>query len=566
MKRLDLISYIFLMLVIASCDDSKYLDCLDKIKVIGDSNPKYAMMMHDSIRPQINRASEYVRMKSIMLEMRLRDKAFMKATKADSAKLITGYFAEHANEADAIEAFYYAGSAYRDMQDMPNALKNFLKAEELAISSPSCDSNMLVNIYSNLAYTYFCVQDYSHALKMALKEYKTAQEINSLDVVTAIDVGESYLRLDDYKSAYKYYVEALNMIQLSEANQDVAGSLYTILYGFSFMKEVEEADKCYSIICKMGLVPPPLQLGEYHKLKNNMDAAISCYKSVIRESEDLNLIYDASRNLYDAYKTIGNKDSINKYASFYIQISDSIDLGKRQELASSVNNQYQYYRDIDEESKIKEENIRYQMWLYVIFFSAIMLFLVFFLYHTWKKSKQLKVLLELSEQLNDAKQKAESLKEEIDMYKSQLANSETSLAKTKSELERVNSEISHYEEEVHTKEKQLIEKLEENKRFILLLHKADLEESAEDIVKSIRHASEGKYKISDAEWQRFYHAVDELQPNLSEKIARHLGKFTEQQQKVCYLLSIGLSNTQIANLTNIPHVTIWRWGKKFDWI
>ncbi|MBQ9644725.1 MAG: hypothetical protein IJV24_00005 [Prevotella sp.] len=89
MKRLDLISYIFLMLVIASCDDSKYLDCLAKIKVIGDSNPKYAMMMHDSIRPQINHASEYVRMKSIMLEMRLRDKAFMKATKSDSAKLIS---------------------------------------------------------------------------------------------------------------------------------------------------------------------------------------------------------------------------------------------------------------------------------------------------------------------------------------------------------------------------------------------------------------------------------------------------------------------------------------------
>ena len=566
MKKLDLISYIFLMLVIASCNDGKYLDCLDNIKAIGDNNPKYAMMMYDSIRPQINHASEYVRMKSVMLEMRLRDKAYMKATKTDSAKLITDYFAEHGNEADAIESFYYAGSVYRDLKDMPNALKNFLNAEELAASSSSCDSNMLVNIYSNLAYTYFCVQDYSHALKMALKEYKTAQEINSLEAVTAVGVGESYLRLDDYKSAYKYYVEALNMILLSEANQDVAGSLYTLLYGFSFMKKAEEADKCYSIICEMGLVPPPLQLGEYHRLKNNMDAAISCYQSVIREAEDLNLIYDASRNLYDTYKTIGNRDSINKYASFYIQISDSIDLGKRQELASSVNNQYQYYRDVDEESKIKEENIRYQMWLYVSLFSAVLLLLAFFLYYTWKKSKQLKALLELSGQLNDAKKKAESLKGEIDIYKSQLAYSETSLSKTRSELERVNNEIHHFEEEVQTKERQLIEKIEENRRFILLLHKADLAENAEDIVKSIRHASEGKYKISDAEWQKFYHAVDELQPNLSEKIARHLGKFTEQQQKVCYLLSIGLSNTQIANLTNIPHVTVWRWVKKFDWV
>lgn len=566
MKRIYLIACLVLPFFFVSCNDSESLDYLNRIKDIGDSNPKQAMLMYDSIRPEITKESEYVRMKSFMLEMRLRDKAFMKATKCDSAKLITEYFATHTNRRDAVEAFYYAGSVYRDMKDLPNALKNFLKAEELATSSTSCDSIMLVNIYSNLAYTYFCVQDYSHALKMALKEYKTAKEINSLNVVTIVDVGESYLRLDDYQSACKYYIEALDMILLSGKGVDVSGSLYTLLYGFSFMKKIEKADKCYSIICKMGLLPPPLQLGEYYKLKNNLDAAISCYQSVIREADDLSIVYDASRNLYDTYKTIGDKDSINKYASLYIQISDSIDLGKRQEMASSVNNQYHYYRNIEEESRIKEENIRYQMWLYIVFFSTVLLFLVFFLYHIWKKSKQLKVLLDMSEQLKNAKKKSESLNEEIDIYKSQLANSEMSLAKTKLDLERVNNEICHYEEEVQTKEKQLIEKLEENKRFILLLHKADLKESAEDIVKSIRHASEGKYKMSDSEWQKFYHAVDELQPDLSEKIARHLGKFTEEQQKVCYLLSIGLSNTQIANLTNIPHVTVWRWVKKFNWI
>lgn len=457
MKRIYLIACLVLPFFFVSCNDSESLDYLNRIKDIGDSNPKQAMLMYDSIRPEITKESEYVRMKSFMLEMRLRDKAFMKATKCDSAKLITEYFATHTNRRDAVEAFYYAGSVYRDMKDLPNALKNFLKAEELATSSTSCDSIMLVNIYSNLAYTYFCVQDYSHALKMALKEYKTAKEINSLNVVTIVDVGESYLRLDDYQSACKYYIEALDMILLSGKGVDVSGSLYTLLYGFSFMKKIEKADKCYSIICKMGLLPPPLQLGEYYKLKNNLDAAISCYQSVIREADDLSIVYDASRNLYDTYKTIGDKDSINKYASLYIQISDSIDLGKRQEMASSVNNQYHYYRNIEEESRIKEENIRYQMWLYIVFFSTVLLFLVFFLYHIWKKSKQLKVLLDMSEQLKNAKKKSESLNEEIDIYKSQLANSEMSLAKTKLDLERVNNEICHYEEEVQTKEKQLIE-------------------------------------------------------------------------------------------------------------
>lgn len=33
-----------------------------------------------------------------------------------------------------------------------------------------------------------------------------------------------------------------------------------------------------------------------------------------------------------------------------------------------------------------------------------------------------------------------------------------------------------------------------------------------------------------------------------------------------YLLSIGLTNTQIENLTDIPHVTVWRWVKKMEWV
>ena len=72
--------------------------------------------------------------------------------------------------------------------------------------------------------------------------------------------------------------------------------------------------------------------------------------------------------------------------------------------------------------------------------------------------------------------------------------------------------------------------------------------------------------MSKSDWLRFYHAVDEFLPDLMERLAHHFGKFTEQQQQVCYLLSIGLTNTQIENLTDIPHVTAWRWVKKMEWI
>lgn len=47
---------------------------------------------------------------------------------------------------------------------------------------------------------------------------------------------------------------------------------------------------------------------------------------------------------------------------------------------------------------------------------------------------------------------------------------------------------------------------------------------------------------------------------------KELDTFTEQQMQVCYLMRIGLSKTQIQNMTNLSRVTIWRWVKKFAWI
>ena len=148
----------------------------------------------------------------------------------------------------------------------------------------------------------------------------------------------------------------------------------------------------------------------------------------------------------------------------------------------------------------------------------------------------------------------------------ELTDTKAERDKMKDRLQDINAEIDDYRDEIKHKEQLLEEKLEENKRFIALLHKSELEERAEDVIEAISQASYGKHRMSKSDWQRFFHAVDELQPDLTERLARYLGKFTEQQQQVCYLLSIGLTNKQIENLTDIPHVTVWRWVKKMEWV
>lgn len=72
--------------------------------------------------------------------------------------------------------------------------------------------------------------------------------------------------------------------------------------------------------------------------------------------------------------------------------------------------------------------------------------------------------------------------------------------------------------------------------------------------------------MAQEDWRQFYMAVDELYPSFKDQLLQRLGKFTEEQMQVCYLMRVGFSKPQIQNLTGLSRVTVWRWDKKYDWI
>ena len=65
-------------------------------------------------------------------------------------------------------------------------------------------------------------------------------------------------------------------------------------------------------------------------------------------------MYDAAKLLYRICKKTGNREDAGKYADIYMQLSDSLDFGKRQELAATVNNEYQYHLDQKKEQTLKD--------------------------------------------------------------------------------------------------------------------------------------------------------------------------------------------------------------------
>ena len=89
---------------------------------------KRAERLKDSVR----NAPEYVRQKYNMLVIRLRDTCDVIASSPDSARQVLNYFAGRQDAIDKERAYYYMGSAYRDLKDYPRAMSHFLIAVDIA--------------------------------------------------------------------------------------------------------------------------------------------------------------------------------------------------------------------------------------------------------------------------------------------------------------------------------------------------------------------------------------------------------------------------------------------------
>lgn len=540
---------ILMVTAFVSCGDSDALKTIERIKGIGDNDPEQAMLMLDSIRGNMKHESEYVQMRFALLDIRLKDKADIVATSDSVAKVLTRYFDKHGKGNDMQEAHFYAGSVYRDLQDTPSSLSHFLKAEEIATNSRDHDELMLRNTYSNLHYLFYNVQDYQNAYKYAKKEYQQSKKIGKTELTCLTHLGSTLNVLDSLEQAHRVFVETLDTIVANPKLRENTEILCSLFFNFAYLKDSVNATKCLSIV-EQQKVPDDddgklAAYAEYYKWMGKADDAIRAHQRILENGTDLFRMYDAAKALFCSYHEKRNLTEADKFADLYIQISDSIDLGKRQELAATVNNQYKYQRDVEEERRIMEvaQRSRNMAWAAIVL--AICAVLGGVVYYQRRRNKHLEEVLSLSNELTDMKAERDKMKDR---------------------LQDINAEIDGYRNEIKHKEQLLEEKLEENKRFIALLHKSELEDRAEDVIEAIRQASYGRHRMSKSDWQRFYHAVDELQPDLTERLARHLGKFTEQQQQVYYLLSIGLTNTQIENLTDIPHVTVWRWVKKMEWV
>lgn len=560
----NIIICIITMLFVA-CSSNELKERMGEIRTMGNRDPKLALQMLDSIETDIRKSPEYLQKEYDLLSIRLHDKAYIPATSDIKIKELIDYYGKKGTDLEKQETFYYAGSVYRDLQDMPRAMKYYLQAIETALNAKRCDSIILRNTYSNLHCVYYAVQDYKNALDIAKKEIQIAKELNILDARTMMHAGETYLRLDSLSQAQKVYNMALEHILTHPDEQKETDLLYPLLYHTSYLREKKNADIAYGITKKLSSKPSAeniMAIAEYFRMKNEIDSTIY-YCCKVLEDTSLENRYNAAKQLIRIYHERGDDKQTAKYAVAFADASTALDLGKRQEMAATVNNMYQYNKNEREEQRMREEQEQARHLLVVISLLSSIVILAIVATSIYRRNKRLHEMLSLTHALTRLKEEKNELEESIAQSNRELERQRESLREKDRELEQMNQEIGRYDTELKEKERQLEDRIEQNKTFVRLLHQSELESSAEEVTRGIKESARGKRQMNNRDWRQLYRAVDELYPTFHEDVLERLGRISEQQMQVCYLMRIGLTNSEIQNLTDLSRVTAWRWMKRF---
>lgn len=546
-----------LALALFSCGHSELLNKIEKIKAVGDSDPETAQLMADSIYQDVRHDDVYVQKKYDLLRIRLDDKAYKLAKSDIMIRELVPYFEENGTEADLQEVYYYAGSVYRDLQDTPRAMEYFLKASE---TTGDIDSIMLRNTYSQLQHIYYNVQDYPNALINAEQEYQIAKKLNNLDETTIYHCAISYSVLDSLDQATKYCNEAIEHIASHNTTAKNQQILARILYESARQRDTINAIRTYELYSQIDIQEHTaldyFALGAYYRMQSKPEEAIECYKACLNCKNNEENRYEAYRRLFAIYYNQGDYTNAARYGAQFVLISDTLNLGKRQEMAATANNMHQYHRDKEREQRLKDEAERYHTTIQIVVALALLVGLLGCIYHFRKRNKHLRDMLRASAQIEDVRHDASILQQELAKARQELQRNKDDLAQAKEENRKT-------EDELRIVTMQLRDRLQQNQTLMQMLHQNKLAAEAEDIVLSIRKAASGIRKLSQEEWDVFYTAVDNLYPTYKEALIQRIDSLNEKQMRVCYLLRIGLGNSDIQKLTDTPRTTLHRWIKQY---
>ena len=507
-------------------------------------HPDTAFSLLSTLRNRIEKEPEETQIYYRLLTIKAEDKLYIPHTSDSLINMVVDFYKKYGDTDKLMEAYYYQGSVYRDLNDAPRAIKAFQQA--IDVEEKSNKNTLLGQIYGQMGtlFAYQGLYDESLEAKRKALYYYTLQSEKKKIPSTLCEMARMYDAKDDNDSAVYYYKRAYDMalkINYHRQIENILSELGCLYY------DLGKVDTAKSILLPLSQKCGDkwnvlLYLGRIYQEVNRSDSADYYFRSVL-QSKDIYKRYSALKALSHLELDKCDYQAAMIYALQAQNLSDSIELMTQTEAVKKVQSLYDYQHTEQENLRLSQKNKDYQHQLIIFTLSFIVfVFVSLYIIHYIKANKQ--AVLERERRLH-------LLKEE--QYKRSLAYIEAN----NEELKRLKILLENAEQENDTLNKQLIlsqkEMLELANRQQMASHvnRELLEASfktSDLYIRFHRAGDEGEVKIVESDWEELRIAIDTTYLQFTNKLYSLYPDLSQRELRICYLVKISMSNKSIARL------------------
>ena len=527
MEKMKYIIYIWLVCLMPflhACSNDKkeqlLSDSIEQTWQQSETALPEAQVRAEKLCDSVRTASKYVRKKYDLLTIRLRDKHDIPPSSPDSALQTASYFASHGDEVDKERAYYYLGSAYRDLKDYPRAVNHFLMAVDAARQSKCADTLIWQNALAQLRNLYMLQLCYEDELNVALQAVELAEQSGMNQGWYLTDVASAYNHLHDTLHCLQYCDLSFQTIQREHFPEKYNKILAYMLATYSKYSHFDKIDTLLQHLMQLPEDQRPqnyeLSMAMCHENANVLDSAILHYKAYYNKAKTIAGRYEASAGLQRCYRQKRDFEQATEWGCCLYDTNDSIIYQRAFEETQRVRDSYVYYRNKEKEHDIVQRDER------IIFISVtsclalLSIALGLLLLYNYRKKKFMeeiigrdRLLMEQSKELNQKKM--------------------------------INRELT---------------------QMALMSYASD---NAENVIAHFRKVAVGQERLGENSWKDLMNAIETLYPGFLEAVEeRLLGNLREPLLRTICLLKIGMKLAQIANVMDASRQTVWNRVKRAE--
>lgn len=582
---------IVVLSLLCSCGDNKkdrqLLDNIEQTWQLCETSLPEAQARSEGLRDSVKNASEYVRQKYNLLTIRLRDKGDAIPSSPDSAMQTLTYFTSRKNAVDKERAYYYAGSAYRDLKDYPRAVSHFLTAVDIARQNKAADTLIWQNSLSQLRYLYMLELNYEEELKMALQAVELASPGPSQGGVNCppspgpsqgrengngesgrnlgcylVDVASAYHHLNDTLHCLQYCDQAYRVIR-EEGFPPKYGRVLS--YMMAIYSKYNYHEKLDTLLHQLAQLPEDQRpnnyeicLAKFHEYANNTDSAICHYQNYYNKEKSIAGRYEASAGLQRCYLQKGNLLQATQWGCRLYETNDSIIDQRAFEQTQRARVEYVYHRDKEEERAIRQRDQQIIFVSVITGLALIIATLCLTTFYYFRKKKFMEVIIGKDMKLGAAEEEIrrrtnelEQKKQEIELLGRQLEEAERTIAASEIRLEGTMKDLE--------------QKVMINRELTRIALMNNMDENAERVIAHFREVASGRASLRNESWKELVAAIETLYPGFQEKVQERLNKQLREPllYTIC-LMKIGLKPIQIARVMDAKIQTVWNRVKRAE--